>query len=121
MLRLVSDTDVHGAIIRGLFRRLPAIDLVRVQDTLPQGTADPAVLDWAAAENRDLITNDRNTMVGFACERVSAGQRVPGIIATTNEQSIGATINDILLVAQSLSEGEIRDRVVVFLPLQGAS
>jgi hypothetical protein len=49
MPRLASDADVHGAVIRGLFRRLPAIDLVRVQDTLPEGTADPAVLDCAAA------------------------------------------------------------------------
>lgn len=45
MLRLASDADVHGAIVRGLFRRLPEIDLVRIQDALPEGTADPAVLD----------------------------------------------------------------------------
>ncbi|MCI0681628.1 MAG: hypothetical protein L0Y71_05960 [Gemmataceae bacterium] len=33
---------------RGLRRRLPEIDLVRVQDALPQGMPDPAVLAWAA-------------------------------------------------------------------------
>ena len=32
MLRLASDADVHGDILRGLQRRLPEIDLVRVQD-----------------------------------------------------------------------------------------
>jgi len=117
MLRLASDADVHGAIVRGLFRRLPRIDLVRVQDALPEGTDDPAVLDWAAAENRVLITNDRNTMVGFAYERAVIGQLVPGIIATTNDQSIGATINDILVVAENMSERELRELVVVFLPL----
>jgi hypothetical protein len=37
MLRLASDADVHGAIIRGLRRRLPEIDVVRVQDALPEG------------------------------------------------------------------------------------
>jgi hypothetical protein len=31
MLRLASDADVHGGIIRGLRRRLPEIDLVRAQ------------------------------------------------------------------------------------------
>ena len=66
MLRLASDADVHGEIIRGLRRRLPGIDLVRAQDVLPEGTPDPAVLAWAAAENRILITNDRNTLVSFA-------------------------------------------------------
>ena len=50
MLRLASDADVHGEIIRGLRRRLPEIDLVRVQDVLPEGTPDPEVLAWAAAE-----------------------------------------------------------------------
>ena len=84
MLRLASDADVHGAIIRGLRRRLPELDLVRVPDALPKGTPDLEVLAWAAAENRILITNDRNTMVGFAYQRLAAGASVPGVIATTN-------------------------------------
>ena len=66
MLRLASDIDVNGAILRGLRRRLPLIDLVRTQDALPASTPDRDVLAWAAGENRILITNDRNTMVGFA-------------------------------------------------------
>jgi hypothetical protein len=116
MLRLASDADVHGEIIRGLRRRLPQIDLVRVQDALPEGTPDREVLAWAASESRVLITNDRNTMVGLAYERVAAGEQVPGVIATTNEQSIGSTIDDILLLTESMPEEEIRDQVVVFLP-----
>jgi predicted nuclease of predicted toxin-antitoxin system len=119
MLRLASDADVHGEIIRGLRRRLPEIDLVRVQDALPEGTADSQVLAWAAAENRILITNDRNTMVGFAYQRVAMGELVPGLITTTNEQSIGSAIDDILIVVEYMPEEEIRDQVVVFLPFRG--
>jgi hypothetical protein len=119
MLRLASDADVHGAIIRGLRRRLPEINLVRTQDTLPEGTPDLEVLAWAASENRILITNDRNTMVGFAYQRLAAGELVPGLIATTNEQSIGSAIDDILVIAEYMPEEEIRDQVVVFLPLRG--
>lgn len=48
MLPLASDADVHGDIIRGLRRRLPQIDLTRVQDVLPAGTPDVEVLAWAA-------------------------------------------------------------------------
>ena len=44
MLQLASDADVHGDILRGLRRRLPDIDLVRVQDALSEGTPDPEVL-----------------------------------------------------------------------------
>jgi hypothetical protein len=119
MLRLASDADVQGGIIRGLRRRLPGIDLVRAQDALPEGTPDTEILAWAAAENRILITNDRNTMVGFAYQRVAAGGSVPGLIVTTNEQSIDSAIDDILLIAEYVTEEEIKDQVVVFLPYRG--
>jgi hypothetical protein len=119
MLRLATDADVHGEIIRGLRRRRPDIDLMRAQDALPEGMPDLAVLAWAAAENRILVSNDRNTMVGFAYQRVAAGEAVAGVIATTNEQSIGSTIDDILLIAEYMPEEEIREQVVVFLPFRG--
>src|SRR5947209_18477381 len=109
MLRLASDADVHGDIIRGLRGRLPEIDLLRAQDALPEGTPDPEVLAWAAAENRVLSTNDRNSLIGFAYRRVAASEPVPGVIATTNEQSVGSAINDILLIAEYMPAGEIRD------------
>ena len=118
MLRLASDADVHGDIIRGLRRRSMEIDLVRLQDELPEGTPDPEVLAWAAAEGRVLVTNDRNTMIKFAYQRVMAGDSMPGLIATTNEQSIGSAIADILLVAEYMSEEEIGEQVVVFLPFR---
>ena len=119
MLRLASDADVHGGIIRGLRRRLPEINLVRAQDALPEGVPDPDVLAWAAAEGRVLITNDRNTIVDFAYQRVAAGAPMPGLIVTTNEQSIGSAIDDILLVAEYMPSNEIRDQIVVFLPYRG--
>lgn len=118
MLRLASDADVHGEIIRGLRRRCPDLDLVRVQEILPEGVGDCEVLAWAAGENRILITNDRNTMIGFAHERVASGESTPGLIVTTNQQSIGSAIDDILLIAECMSEAEMRSQIVVFLPFR---
>jgi predicted nuclease of predicted toxin-antitoxin system len=92
---------------------------VRVQDALPEGTADAEVLSWAAAENRVVVTNDRGTMVGDAHRRATAGEPVTGLIVTTNEQSIGSAIDDILLILEYMSEEEIRDQIVVFLPFRG--
>jgi predicted nuclease of predicted toxin-antitoxin system len=83
MLRLASDEDVHGDIARGLLRRLPGIDLTRAQDVLGEGAHDPQILAWAAVENRVLLTNDRNTMVGFAYRRAGSGEVMRGVIATT--------------------------------------
>jgi hypothetical protein len=50
---------------------------------------------------------------------VAAGESVPGLIATTNEQSIGSAIDDILVSAEYMPEEEIRGQVVVFLPFRG--
>ncbi len=119
MLRLATDADIDTAIIRGLHRRMPVLDLVRAQDALPEGTPDPEGLAWAAVENRFLITHDRNAMIGSAHRRLAAGEPVPGPIATTNRQPIGSAINDILIIAESLPEGEVRDRVITFLPFRG--
>src|SRR5689334_13262102 len=107
MLRLASDADVHGAIVRGLRRRVPDIDIVRVQDALAEGTSDGDILSWAVVENRVVISNDRSTMTSAAWERMSAGKALPGLILTTGEQSIGTAIDDILLIAQCLAEEEM--------------
>ncbi len=58
-------------------------------------------------------------MIGFAKKRVAAGEPVPGLIATTNKQSVGAAIEDILLVAEYMPEEEIRSQVVGYLPIRG--
>ena len=64
-----------------------------------------------------IITNDRTTMIGFAVQRVQAGLPVAGLIVTTLQQSIGRTIDDVFLIAVCMTEPEIRDQVVVYLPL----
>ena len=45
-MRLASDENFNGEIVRGLFRRCADIDLVRVQDVGLTGRDDPAVLEW---------------------------------------------------------------------------
>ncbi|HWQ14971.1 MAG TPA: DUF5615 family PIN-like protein [Roseiflexaceae bacterium] len=42
---------------------------------------DPTVLEWAASEDRVLLTHDRATLVGFAYERAGRGEPMSGVIA----------------------------------------
>jgi hypothetical protein len=116
MLRLVSDEDFSGKIVRGLRRRAPHLDLVRVQDVGLYETPDPEVLEWAAKEGRVLLTQDINTMVGSAWDRVNSGQPMPGVIARKPGTGIGQAIEDILLIAECSTEDEIKDRIE-FIPL----
>lgn len=48
-MRLLSDENLDGAILAGLFLHMPTIDLIRVQDVGLSGRSDPEILEWAAA------------------------------------------------------------------------
>jgi Domain of unknown function (DUF5615) len=78
VLRLAADENFNQDIIRGLLRRKPDLDLVRVQDAGLSGASDPALLEWAAAHDRLLLTHDVTTVTHYAYERVGAGRRMPG-------------------------------------------
>lgn len=116
MLRLAADENFNAAIIRGLLRRLPNLDIVRVQDVGLSGADDHAVLDWAAGEGRILLTHDVSTLVGLAVERVAADLPMPGIFAARLKTPIGSTIDDLALLAECSDEGEWEGQVS-FLPL----
>ncbi len=116
MLPLATDEDVHDNIIRGLRRREPALDIVRVVDVGLGHTPDPLILEWAAGEGRILVTGDLNSMVGFAWGRVQAGLLMPGVLALKENIGIGRVIDDILLVAQCYTPEEMKDDVL-YIPL----
>jgi len=116
MLRLVSDEHVHDGIIRGLRRRFPAPDIVRVQDVGLAHTPDEQILEWAAVEERIIITRDVNTMIGSAYNRVNAGEKMPGVLALPEKFRLGQALDDIYLVAACYAEDEMRDHVI-YIPL----
>jgi hypothetical protein len=116
MLPLASDEDVHEDIIRGLRRREPALDIVRVVDVGLGHTPDPRILEWAAGEERIVVTGDLNSMVGFAWDRVRSRLPMPGVLVLKENVGIGRVIDDILLVAQCYAVDEVKDKVL-YIPL----
>ncbi len=54
MLKFLADEDFNNRIVRGLLRRQPDLDIVRVQDVALRGASDAVVLAWAAQEDRIL-------------------------------------------------------------------
>ena len=116
MLQLVSDADFNGRVIRGLFRRQPDLDLILAHDVGLRTALDPAVLAWAAANGRIIVTHDRNTMPGFAYQRVRRQEPMPGVFVIRNKPPLAKMIEAILIVALCSSQEEWKDRVT-FLPL----
>ncbi len=116
MLRLAADENFNNDIVRGLFRRKPDLDIVRIQDVGLSGADDATILAWAAREGRVLFTHDAATMTRFAYARVRAGQPMPGVFEVSRAVPIGRAIEDILLLAECSLEGEWEGQIR-YLPL----
>jgi Domain of unknown function (DUF5615) len=117
MLKFAADENFNNDIVRGLQRRKPDLDIVRVQDAGLSGTDDPTVLDWAAKENRVLLTHDVSTMSRYAYERVERGLKMPGLFEAGRQVPISVAIEDILLIAEASLEEEWAGQVR-YLPLR---
>src|SRR5437764_12116530 len=99
MLRLATDEDFNNRILRGLLRRRPNLDIVRVQDAGLVGRGDAEVLEWAAREGRVLLTHDVTTMKQYVDERVAAGLPMPAVFHVSQKSRIAQAIEDILPIA----------------------
>jgi uncharacterized protein DUF5615 len=114
-LRFLADEDFRRKIIRGLRRRLD-VDVVRVQDVDLAGEEDPVVLDWAAQQNRIILTHDVRTMPSYAYDRVVAGLRMPGVCVVPQSLPLGPVIEDLVIVLACSTEDDWENQVR-YLPL----
>jgi hypothetical protein len=117
MLRLLADENLNHDLVRGVLRRHPALDLVRVQDVGLREFDDPAILEWAARECRLILTHDANTMPAFAYERIRRKQAMPGMFVVNQRAALATVIDDLLILAECSGTEEWNVRVI-FLPLQ---
>jgi predicted nuclease of predicted toxin-antitoxin system len=116
MLRLAIDENFNHDILRGLIRRQPELDAIRVHEAGLKGADDPTVLEWAAQEKRLLLTHDVTTMTKYAYDRVRLGQSMPGVIQVGRGIPISEVIAEILLIVECSLEGEWEGKVG-YLPL----
>ena len=117
MFKLAADENLNNAIVRGLLRRKPDLDVVRIQDVGLSGADDTTVLEWAAQEGRVLLTHDVTTLTRCAYERTEGGKPMPGVFEISRAVPIGVAIEDILLLAECSLEGEWEGQVR-YLPLR---
>lgn len=117
MLRFAADENFDRRIVRGLLRRLPNLDLVRSQEADLSGTDDPTVLQWAADQQRVVLTHDVTTMTHYAYERILHGQPMPGIVEVRGDLPIGDAIEDLLLLAE-VGKPEDLENQILYIPLK---
>lgn len=116
MLRLATDEHIDRALIRGLLLRQPNLDIVRVQEAGLLGANDRDILAWTASDGRILITHDRNSIPGFAYERIRAGENMPGVPIVDDQLPLGKAIDELLILAVCSKDEEWRDRMV-YVPM----
>jgi hypothetical protein len=73
-------------------------------------------LDWAASEDRILLTHDVQTMTKHAYDRIRTGLSMPGVIEVRDDVPIGQAIEEILTVLLATEPGELANRII-YIPL----
>jgi hypothetical protein len=116
MLRLLADENFNRDIVRGLLRRMPAADIVLVQQTPMRGQPDPDLLQWAAENNRILLTHDLATIPAYAYARLSQNLPMPGIFLLDQRHPVGAAIDDLLLLLTASDQSDWNE-LLLYLPL----
>jgi len=115
-MQFLADENLNRKIVQGMQRQEPGVDIVRVQDTEIYEADDPTVLEWAAQENRILLTHDKSIMSDFAYERIKDGKPMPGVILVRQTAPIGQIIEDLLIVIGASEVAEYENKVT-YLPL----
>jgi predicted nuclease of predicted toxin-antitoxin system len=116
-MKWLADENFRNAILRGLTRRQPDFDVLRVQDLPPiAGSNDETVLDWALQNDRVLLTHDLSTMLPALKWHYANSLRLPKILLISEAHPISQCIEEVLLLDQ-LSTSEDWAAGVIYLPL----
>jgi hypothetical protein len=106
MIRFLTDEDFNRYVLAGVRRRLPDLDITRVQDVGLRTARDPVVLAFAASENRIVLSHDVHTMEMHATARLLAGKTMPGLFLIDQHFPIGRAIDEIAMIAQCSRDDE---------------
>jgi predicted nuclease of predicted toxin-antitoxin system len=115
-MKFLADENFNNRIARGLLRRMPSLDILRVQDLAIAGSDDEVVLAWASDEGYVLLTHDARTVPQYALARLRNGHPLAGVVVIGSELPIGAVIEDLIVIATCSSEAEWFGRIE-YLPL----
>jgi len=115
-VRYLFDEDFNGRIMRGVRRRSPNLDTVTIQEAGLRDAEDPAVLEWAAAAGRVVVSHDHRTMRAYVDERLITGQAMAGLILVRQDYPLGRAIEDLVLIGETTTAEEWQGKIL-FLPL----
>jgi len=110
MLRFLADENLNAAIMRGLERNYPEIDIVRVQDLGLSGAGDVELLKWAASEKRVLVTHDKRTIPKHLIECWAAGVLSAGAVIIPREFILTVIVEQLAMIALRVDPQEVENQ-----------
>jgi Domain of unknown function (DUF5615) len=118
MARYLIDENLPPIYQVQLLRRKPELTVWAIGEpgTPPKGTLDPAILEWCEHHSFILVTNNRRSMLSHLIEHLNHGQHIPGIFALKPKASLGAILDDLILIAEVDALSEFYDRTI-YIPL----
>ncbi len=116
MLRFLADENFNGPLLRAARGRDPTFAAVTVQELAIRRIDDPSLLQRAADDGLVVLSHDADTLIGFAAQRLRAGQPMPGLVEVKCVGGLAAVVDDPLLVA-ACDPADI-DGQVWFIPLR---
>ncbi len=112
MRKILADQNFTGAILEGLRLRLPEIDLERTEDLGIKRFRDEQILQWAAENERLILTHDAKTFVHAAYDRLAIGMSFNGVVLVPTSLAIGTAVEEIIILLHCTSDDEVLDRVI---------
>lgn len=102
-IRFQADNDLKFGIVKAVRRREPAIDFASAQEADLESVGDPELLDWAAREDRVLVSHDRRTMLEHFRAHLAAGKSSPGVLIVSQGAPIGL-VAEVIVYVWSLTD-----------------
>ena len=110
----LADENIESYLVEALVQRVPSIDIVSVHEEELVATDDRVILQWAADNERMVITRDISTMRAIADFRVRNGMGMPGLVIQA--ASTGRILDSLEDIALYSLEGEWEGWVIFVGP-----
>jgi hypothetical protein len=115
-VRFLADADLNKAIVSGVLRREPSIDVLTAHVAGLRRMKDPEVLTLAAGQQRVLVSHDVGTMPAHFRVFRNAGKQSAGVFLVPQSLDIGTAIEELLLIWLASEAMEWENRLE-WLPL----
>ncbi len=110
-MKFLADENFNNLILRGVQRRVPEAEIIRVQDTELYEASDPELLAWATEYEYFILSHDENTLIGYFYERIAQNLTVYGLFIAHEKTPVGEIVDSLVVIIKASSADEWVGRI----------